>query len=177
MRVVQVACVCVSVLAIKTRVHRYVSSLSCVTRFSIYEADGSCCLMTSETAPSGSFFIRFQASILDMDVTSQPLTDMIWSPTRSVPVLLAAPPENHEMIVSTLAVDTSTRKRYQWISFLLLAGDRRAESPCHPPGWNPIRRHLWPRLFVWVVRDSSPLLLLLFVFQKVNSTRERRSAS
>lgn len=45
--------------------------------FSLHEAGDSCCLMTRDTAPSGSFFIRFQASILDMDVTSQPLTDMI----------------------------------------------------------------------------------------------------
>ena len=50
------------------------------------------CLTTKFAVPSFSFFMKFQASILDIRVQSVLLTDIISSPTFNVPFLSAAPP-------------------------------------------------------------------------------------
>ena len=58
-------------------------------------AAGCCwilCLTTRLAVPSFNFFMKFQASILDIRVQSVLLTEMISSPTFNVPFLSAAPP-------------------------------------------------------------------------------------
>ena len=58
-------------------------------------AAGCCwilCLTTRLAVPSFNFFMKFQASILDIRVQSVLLTEIISSPTFNVPFLSAAPP-------------------------------------------------------------------------------------
>ena len=54
--------------------------------------DSNLCLTTKLAVPSFNFFMKFQASILDIRVQSVLFTDMISSPTFKVPFLSAAPP-------------------------------------------------------------------------------------
>ncbi|KAL2725009.1 hypothetical protein V1477_018414 [Vespula maculifrons] len=51
------------------------------------------CLTRRFTSPSCNFFIRDQASILDILVTSLPFTSSNWSPAFKAPVFSAAPPD------------------------------------------------------------------------------------
>jgi len=65
--------------------------------------DDNLCLTTRLAVPSLSFFIKFQASILDIRVQSVLLTEIISSPTFNVPFLSAAPPVKIFLIVSGLS--------------------------------------------------------------------------
>ena len=68
-------------------------------------AAGCCwilCLTTRLAVPSFNFFMKFQASILDIRVQSVLLTEMISSPTFNVPFLSAAPPRMTQEITNMI---------------------------------------------------------------------------
>lgn len=85
------------VAAMTTRIWLYIYDIGYIyiyvwLRVCVHDDLVAGCLTRRFTSPSGSFFIRDQASILDILLTSRLFTSSSWSPARKAPVFSAAPP-------------------------------------------------------------------------------------